>query len=107
MGALAFSGRLVYNILQKWQEESDMTPEEITRLATEYRRDLHQIPELDARLPETCAYVKRALSDLHCTVVKPAPSAICAFFDFGRPDTVAWRADMDALPVEEKTDLPW
>lgn len=84
-----------------------MTPEEITRLATEYRRDLHQIPELDARLPETCAYVKRALSDLHCTVVEPAPSAICAFFDFGRPDTVAWRADMDALPVEEKTGLPW
>lgn len=84
-----------------------MTSAEIIQLATQYRRDLHQIPELDNQLPQTCAYVKSALSGLDCTITEPAPSAVCAYFDFGKPETVAYRADMDALPVTEMVDRPW
>lgn len=84
-----------------------MNSSEITQMATRFRRDLHQIPELDNQLPQTCAYVQAALSNLPCTITEPAQSAICAFFDFGQPDTVAWRADMDALPVTEMVDQPW
>lgn len=78
-----------------------------TEMATKFRRDLHRIPELHDDLPLTCAYVKAALKGLPCTVTEPSKGAVCAFFDFGRPETVAWRADMDALPVTEMVDTPW
>ena len=72
-----------------------------------HRRALHQIPELDNRLPETVAYVRSALEGLPCDVTCPTQSSVCAFFDAGKPETVAFRADMDALPVTEATDLPF
>lgn len=68
-----------------------------------YRRDLHKIPEVGFELPLTIAYVEKALAPLSCEVTYPSPSAVCAFFDAGKPDTVAFRADMDALLVEEAT----
>ncbi len=71
------------------------------------RRALHQIPELDIRLPKTSAYVKNALEGLGCQVVTPWESAVCAFFDFGKPTALAFRADMDALPIQEKNDTPY
>ena len=72
-----------------------------------HRRALHRIPELSDQLPETAAYVRSVLAPLSCTVTTPIPSAICAFFDAGKPETVAFRADMDALPVTERTGLPY
>jgi len=76
-------------------------------LLTKYRRDLHQIPELDFDLPETRAYVRRVLSRYPCTVFEPCPGAVCAFFDAGRDTAAAFRADMDALPVAERTGAPY
>ena len=73
----------------------------------QYRRDLHQIPELDRELPETTAYLKNVLSGHPCQVFSPAEGALCAYFDAGRGDTVAFRADMDALPVEEAGHAPF
>lgn len=75
--------------------------EELTR----YRRDLHAIPELDDDLPETIAYVRGVLDRLGCTVFSPAPSTVCAYFDVGRAETVAVRADMDALPILEASGV--
>ena len=72
-----------------------------------HRRALHRIPELSDQLPETAAYVRSVLAPLSCTVTTPIPSAICALFDAGKPETVAFRADMDALPVTERTGLPY
>ncbi len=72
-----------------------------------YRRALHRVPELDDRLPETCAYVRAALARFGLEPFSPIPSGICAFLDAGRPETVAFRADMDALPVQEATGLPF
>jgi len=72
-----------------------------------HRRALHRIPELDSQLPKTAAYVHAALSPLNCAVSAPIPGGVCAFFDAGRPETVAFRADMDALPVTEATGLPY
>ncbi len=67
------------------------------------RHALHRIPELELDLPKTQTYLKQALSGLSCTVFSPLGSALCAFFDFGAEDAIAFRADMDALPVSEKT----
>jgi len=67
------------------------------------RHALHRIPELDKALPETLAYLRKALSGLHCRVFSPTESSLCAWFDFGAESSIAFRADMDALPIAEKT----
>jgi len=69
------------------------------------RRNLHQIPELEMYLPKTMEYLYRALSGLKCRVFSPMESALCAYFDFGKVGTIAFRADCDALPIEENTGL--
>ena len=74
---------------------------------TRFRRDLHQIPELDFDLPKTRAYITNILSGLNCRVFSPAPGAVCAFFDAGKNDSIAFRSDMDALPVSEHTGVPF
>ena len=71
------------------------------------RRALHQIPELELALPKTMEYLYHALSGLKCRVFSPMESALCAYFDFGKSSTIAFRADCDALPIEENTGLPF
>ena len=70
------------------------------------RRELHRIPELGCDLPETLNYVKNALAGMKCRIFSPVESSLCAFFDFGAEKSLAFRADMDALPIQEvnKTD---
>lgn len=72
-----------------------------------HRRTLHRIPELDHQLPETTAYVHSVLEKLPCAVSCPIPGSVCAFFDAGKSETVAFRADLDALPITECTNLPY
>ena len=67
------------------------------------RRALHRIPEVDSCLPKTMEYIKSRLSGLSCRVFSPAESSLCAFFDFGAADTLAFRADCDALQVQEES----
>ena len=45
-------------------------------LLTRFRRDLHQIPELDRQVPETLAYVEAALAPLPCRLFHPIPQAL-------------------------------
>ena len=66
------------------------------------RRALHRIPELDWATAKTSAYLKTALLGLGCQVFSPLEGAVCAFFDFGAPKALAFRADMDALPIAEQ-----
>ena len=69
----------------------------------EDRRALHRIPELDRNLPETVQYIMGALEGLNCAVFSPMEGAVCAWFDFGREEAIAFRCDADALPIAEKT----
>ena len=71
----------------------------------EDRRALHRIPELDRNLPQTLAYLRAALAGLNCQVFSPMEGSVCAYFDFGREEAIAFRADADALPIQEKTGL--
>ena len=48
---------------------------------TQYRRDLHQIPEVDFDLPKTIAYVHSIIDKLPCEVFEPCASTVCAWFD--------------------------
>ena len=69
------------------------------------RRALHQIPEIQWELPKTAQYLKNSLQKLSCEVLTPVGDAVCAWFDFGAEKTLAFRSDMDALPVAEQTGL--
>lgn len=69
------------------------------------RRALHQIPELDRDLPKTMAYLQASLEPLNCSLFSPMVSSLCAFFDFGSKQTIAFRSDADALPIQENTRL--
>ena len=65
------------------------------------RRSLHRIPELELQLPKTMEYLTDSLKDLNCQLFSPIGSSLCAFFDFGAEDAIAFRADCDALPIQE------
>lgn len=73
----------------------------------EDRQALHRIPELDRTLPKTLAYLTERLQSLSCQVFSPMAGALCAWFDFGADSAIAFRSDMDALPIAEKTRLPF
>ena len=74
---------------------------------TTHRRFLHQIPELGFDLSQTIMLVTGVLRGYRCDYFSPLPGCVYAWFDFGKDETVAVRADMDGLPVEEATGLPY
>ncbi|WP_288162619.1 M20 metallopeptidase family protein [Dubosiella newyorkensis] len=71
---------------------------------TKYRRDLHKIPELELELPLTYQYLLKQLKPLSCSISSPIPYSVAAYFDAGKEKTIAFRSDMDGLPVKEATD---
>jgi len=75
----------------------------------EWRRHLHQNPELSNREYKTSAYVEKHLRSLGLEVeTGVAHTGVVAILKGGKPGPlVALRADMDALPVVEQTDLPF
>jgi amidohydrolase len=75
----------------------------------EWRRDFHQHPELSNREVRTAKLVAEHLKKLGLEVrTGIAHNGVTAFLKGGLPGpTIALRADMDALPVTEKNDLPF
>lgn len=67
------------------------------------RRDLHQIPELSFDLPLTHAYVKKQLDDMGFETYVTARTGIIAIKHGTTQHMIAFRSDMDALPVTEET----
>ena len=75
----------------------------------EWRRHIHQNPELSYEELFTSEYVTSILESFGNIEVKwPTPTSVIGILRGGRPGrTVAFRADMDALPVPEETGLPF
>jgi amidohydrolase len=75
----------------------------------EWRRDFHQHPELGNREFRTSAIIAQHLQSLGMDVQTGiAHTGVVGILHGGRPGpVVALRADMDALPVEERVDLPF
>jgi amidohydrolase len=70
--------------------------------------DLHQHPELSMREQKTAAKLAERLKALGYQVTTGVGGAgIVAILKNGDGPTVMLRTDMDALPVEEKTGLPY
>lgn len=74
--------------------------------AVEYRRHFHRYPELSGQEQETAAYICRVLDKMDISYESGvAGYGVVATLKGKLPGTktVALRADMDALPVKEKT----
>lgn len=73
----------------------------------EWRRHIHQNPELSFKETNTTEYVEQILKKLgNIEVSRPTATSVIGILKGGKPGkTVAFRADMDALPVQEETGL--
>jgi amidohydrolase len=73
------------------------------------RRDFHRYPELGGQEVRTAGIVAERLKALGYTVrTGIAKTGVTGFLKGGKPGkTVLIRADMDALPMQEETDVPW
>jgi amidohydrolase len=80
-----------------------------TSLLEDIRRDLHRIPETAYTEKKTSAYITDFLQSLDLSVQGGiAGYGVLASLDTGRPGaTLMLRADMDALPINEETGLPY
>ncbi len=75
--------------------------------AVELRRRIHQHPELGLELPETKRALLEALAGVDLKIVEcTTTSGVIATLEGSRPGpTLLLRADMDALPMPEDTNL--
>jgi amidohydrolase len=90
---------------QKIKAATDrLTPELI-----DIRRDIHCHPELGLQLPRTSGIVADYLRKLGLEVrTGYAQSGVIGILKGGKPGpVVAFRGDMDALPITEETDVPF
>jgi amidohydrolase len=90
------------------QESEGMTAEHID-LTTQWRRHLHQIPGTEFDVAEAADFVARTCTDLGWEVTTGiGGSGLVASLTRGTsPRTIALRADMDGLPIEERTGVPY
>ena len=74
------------------------------------RRHIHQNPELSRLEFKTCEYIINKLKEFGITnFTTMAKTGIVAIIEGNSPElkTIALRADMDALPIHEATDVPF
>jgi amidohydrolase len=83
-----------------------VTPELESR-AIAWRRHLHQHPELSFQEHETSSFLFELLGGLEgIELDRPTETSLVATMRTGRPGkTLALRADIDALPIQEETGL--
>jgi len=80
--------------------------------AQDWRRDIHRHPELDYDLPRTASLVAERLKAFGCDEVATGvgrSGVVAVIRGRGAPSarTIGLRADMDALPIHETTNLPY
>ncbi len=80
---------------------------ELEQKVIDWRRDLHQHPELSNREFRTAKVIAEHLNSLGLDVQTDiAHTGVVGVLKGGKPGpTIALRADMDALPVTEQTDV--
>ena len=83
----------------------------IKHVSVHYYKDLHQIPELLFDLHETSAYIQKELTLLgipfEANIAKTGIVAYIGKDSSVKQEAIVLRADMDALPVTEETNLPF
>lgn len=99
----------IAQVSPKLQTKLDQQAKEVETRVVEWRRHLHQNPELSNRETQTAIYITEHLKKLGLKVqTGVAHTGVVALLETGKPGAViALRADMDALPVTERNSLPF
>lgn len=113
----SFISALILALLSLSTAQAEPQPDAIAAAAAsvapkviEWRRDIHQHPELSNREVRTAKLVAKHLKKLKLDEVREgiAHTGVIGVLKGGKPGpVVALRADMDALPVSEQTGLPF
>ncbi len=77
---------------------------------TAFRRDLHRRPEISGEEAETAKTIVKALKPLSPSRIFTGLGGhgVAALFDSGKEGpTVLFRAELDALPIQELSEAPW
>lgn len=97
-----------------YEEDIDMTTATVSLKAdqayiTGLRREFHQYPELSGHEERTARRVCEELQKLGIAEIRRniAGHGVVAVIGSGAGPTVALRADMDALPIAERTGVPF
>ena len=85
-----------------WEEQAN-------KQVVEWRRAFHQAPELSAHEEQTAIKIMEVLQQIGLEPQKAANcNGVTALIKGALPGaTIALRADMDALPIQESLDLPY
>ena len=75
---------------------------------TAFRHELHKIPEIAGNEVKTAAYIRKKISGLPELELKPSilETDVTAMLGDETLPNITLRADIDALPITEKNDLP-
>ena len=74
---------------------------------TKHRRHLHQHPELSLHEFETTKYIVNFLEELGVSYERPLETGAIAYLKGNSDHTIAFRADIDALPIFEENDVDY
>ncbi|MTI87776.1 MAG: amidohydrolase [Balneolaceae bacterium] len=98
-----------YAQTENLKKHIDQEAEKIEQQVIEWRRHFHENPELSNREFETAKYITAYLEELGLEIeTEVAHTGVVAILKGGKPGpVVGLRADMDALPVKERTDVPF
>lgn len=106
---ISLFARPVQSQSDDWQAYIDNQTEAVYHKVVEWRRDIHQHPELSNREFQTAEKVADHLRSLGIEVQTGiAHTGVVGILVGGKPGpVVALRADMDGLPVKERVDVPF
>ena len=106
---LCVSATQVHAQYDELDERIDKLAQEIEESVVKWRRHIHQNPELSNREFKTAEYVANHLKSLGIEVqTGVAHTGVVGILKGGKPGpVVGLRADMDALPVVERTPVPF
>ena len=109
MTVLLMGNMAKYTYAQDLKTLIDSRSADLEDRVIEWRRHIHQNPELSNREYKTAEYISKHLTDLGLKVQTGiAHTGVVAILEGATPrPVVALRADMDALPVTERTPIPF
>ncbi|MGV3277768.1 amidohydrolase [Staphylococcus hyicus] len=77
------------------------------QFVTMHRRYLHQHPELSLEEYETTKYIESFLKELNIPYQRPLKTGIIGYLEGNSHHTLAFRADIDALPIHEQNTVDY
>lgn len=77
------------------------------QFVTMHRRYLHQHPELSLEEYETTKYIESFLKELNIPYQCPLKTGIIGYLEGNSHHTLAFRADIDALPIHEQNTVDY